>query len=81
MLREPVVQVQILAHTSNFGLSNPGLGPVDKSVPKHDLMACFAWSLPSILELGRPPDTKSGRLFLWGFLNPATPAGGFPPEP
>src|SRR3982751_6053030 len=55
--------------------------PVDKTFPSYDLLACKALCLPSISE----PVLADGRhvrsAFFRGFLNPANPAGGFPPEP
>ena len=53
---------------------------IDKTVPKHDLMACKSRCLPSISEQAGPPDVLSGRLFL-GVFNPANPAGVFPRGP
>jgi hypothetical protein len=44
--------------------SDRQLALIDKTVPKHDLMACNTLFLPFILDLVRPLDTESGRPFL-----------------
>jgi cold shock protein len=71
--------VQIFAPDSTVGLLSYDDGPVDKTVPKHDLMACFTLCLPSIPESGRPSDTESGRLFFMGFSYPGYTGRGFSP--
>jgi cold shock protein len=55
--------------------------PVDKTLPSYDLLACKALCLPSISESVLADGRHVRSAFFRGFLNPANPAGGFPPEP
>jgi hypothetical protein len=54
-------------------------GVIDKTISKHDLMACNTLFLPFILELFWPPDAESGRPFS-GLLTRSQRLG-VPPEP
>jgi len=59
----------------------PSVRPlIDKTFPKHDLMACNTRYIPFILELIWPLDAEIQAAF-FGAFNPATTAGGFPPGP